>query len=72
MIAKQTVFLSSDRSHAVPESDEDAKFLLVREGHEIEPKILEQYDGASELVGKAAKQSEAKAASPKKSSKPKK
>jgi hypothetical protein len=54
MISKQTVFLSSDRSCAVAEGDEDAKFLLVREGHEIEPEIAEQYEGAVDLIGKAA------------------
>lgn len=59
MIAKQTVFLSSDRSKAVPEGDADAKFLLVREGHEIEPETAEKYEGAVDLIGKAGKSVEA-------------
>lgn len=61
MISKQNVYLNGDRSRAVPEGDEDAKFLLVREGHSIEEGEAEKYDGALDLIGSAAKQ---KAAAP--------
>lgn len=53
MIAKQTVFLTGDRSQAVPEGHADAKFLLVREGHDIEEALIEKHD-AMDLVNSAA------------------
>lgn len=54
MIAKQTVFLTEDRSTVVPEGDPKAKFLLVREGNEISDALVEKHDCA-DLVNKAAK-----------------
>lgn len=54
MIAKQSVYLNADRSQALPEGHDDAKFLLVREGNEIEEAIIEKYDAMS-LVNSAAK-----------------
>lgn len=53
MIAKQTVFLTGDRSQAVPEGHADAKFLLVREGHDIEGALIEKHD-AMDLVNSTA------------------
>lgn len=52
MIAKQSVFLNSDHSKAVPEGDPDAKFLLVRAGHDISEAQVERYD-ALNLVNSA-------------------
>lgn len=49
MIAKQTVFLTGDRSKAVPEGHEEAKFLLVREGCNIEDALAEKH-GAVALI----------------------
>lgn len=54
MIAKQSVYLTADRSKAVPESDPEAKFLLVREGHEIEEALVEKHS-ALDLVNSASK-----------------
>lgn len=54
MIAKQTVYINSDRSQAVPDGHADAKFLLVREGHEIEELLVEKHD-ALDLVNSAPK-----------------
>lgn len=54
MIAKQSVYLTADRSGVVPEGHEDAKFLLVREGHEIEEALVEKHD-AMDLVNSASK-----------------
>lgn len=54
MIAKQTVYLTGDRSKVVPEGDKDARFLLVREGHEINEALVEQHD-ALDLVNSAFK-----------------
>lgn len=53
MIAKQTVYLNFDRTEAVPEGHADAKFLLVREGHDIEESLVEKHD-AMELVNSAS------------------
>lgn len=50
MIAKQTVYLTEDRKNAVPEGDKDARFLLVRAGHEVNEAELEKYEGAQDLV----------------------
>lgn len=60
MISKQTVFLNADRTNAVKEGDPKARFLLVRQGHEIAESIVEKYSGAAALVGsgKDAPQSE--------------
>jgi hypothetical protein len=55
MIAKQTVFLTHDRKRAVPEGHEHARFLLVREGGEINDGDLENYEGADDLVRATAK-----------------
>lgn len=55
MIAKQTVFLTHDRKSAVPEGHKDARYLLAREGSEIEPGHIEDIDGAEDLVGSARK-----------------
>lgn len=54
MKSNQTVYLNADKSKAVPEGDADARFLLVREGHELDDKIAEQYEGAIDLMGKTA------------------
>lgn len=55
MISKARVYLSEDRTRAVPEGHKDAKFLLVAEGGEIVDSQLERYKGAKALVaGKAA------------------
>lgn len=54
MIAKQTVFLTGDRSKAVPEGHADAKFLLVREGSEIADKEAEKYNAVA-LIDTPAK-----------------
>lgn len=53
MIAKQSVYLNTDRSKAVAEGDKDARWLLVREGHEISEGEADKYDGAASLIGKA-------------------
>lgn len=53
MIAKQSVFLTADQK-AVPEGHADAKFLLVREGNEIEEALVEKHDALS-LVNSASK-----------------
>lgn len=53
MIAKQTVFLTGDRSKAVPEGHPEARFLLVREGHDINEALVEQHD-ALDLVNSKA------------------
>lgn len=58
MIAKQSVYLTGDRKKAVAEGDKEARFLLVREGHEIEDAIAEQYEDAIDLIGTAAKKKE--------------
>lgn len=56
MIAKQTVFLTLDRSRAVVESDPEAKFLLCRAGLEIADKVAQQYtDAVALLSAKAVK-----------------
>jgi hypothetical protein len=55
MISKQTVFLTVDRKKAVPEGHKDARYLLVREGSEVEPAQLEEIDGAEGLVGSKRK-----------------
>lgn len=55
MISKQTVFLTADRSKAVPEGHKDARFLLVREGHEVNDAEMEKYDGAESLVNAKGK-----------------
>ena len=55
MIAKQSVYLNADRTKAVPEGHQDARFLLVREGHDINEAELEKYGGADSLVGSKAK-----------------
>jgi hypothetical protein len=55
MISKQSVYLNADRSKAVPEGHQDARFLLVREGHDIEQSEIEKYDGAAGLIGAKAK-----------------
>lgn len=54
MIAKQAVYLTQDRQTAVPEGHKDAKFLLVREGHEIDEALVEKHD-AADLVGSVSK-----------------
>lgn len=54
MKSNQTVYLNADKSKAVPEGDPDARFLLVREGHELDDKIAEQYEGAIELMSQTA------------------
>jgi hypothetical protein len=54
MIAKQTVFLTGDRSEAVPEGHKDAKFLLVREGSMIEDALAEKHNAVA-LVDTPAK-----------------
>jgi hypothetical protein len=46
MISKQAVY---------PEGHKDARFLLVREGHEVEEALVEQYAGAADLVNSAPK-----------------
>lgn len=51
MISKQTVYLNEDRTEAVAEGDPSARYLLVREGHEIEPAMAEKYEGAAKLIG---------------------
>lgn len=55
MIAKQTVYLDATKTKAVPEGHADARFLLVREGAEIDEKEFEQYEGADKLIGSEAK-----------------
>jgi hypothetical protein len=55
MISKQAVYLDSERKRAVPEGHKDARFLLVREGHEVEEALVEKYDGAADLVNSAPK-----------------
>lgn len=54
MIAKQTLFLNGDRTKVVVEGDAEARFLLVREGHEISEAEVEKYD-AAELVNTKGK-----------------
>jgi hypothetical protein len=51
MIAKQSVYLTADRKTAVPEGDKGARFLLVREGHEVNDAVLDRYENAESLVG---------------------
>lgn len=59
MTAKQTVFLTEDRTKAVPAGHPNARFLLVREGLEIEPSQFEHYEGAAALIkGKKAEHEE--------------
>lgn len=58
MIAKNTVYLSEDRKTAVAEGDPAARFLLVRAGSEIADAALDKYEGAAELVSKAAEAQE--------------
>lgn len=53
MIAKQSLFLTADNK-VVVEGDAEARFLLVREGHDINEAMVEKYDCA-DLVGTAAK-----------------
>lgn len=60
MIAKQTVFLTGDRSKAVPEGHPEAKFLLVREGSEIADAEAEKHNAVA-LIDTPAKK---KAAEP--------
>lgn len=55
MKASQSVYLNFDRTKAVPEGHADARFLLVREDHEIDDAEVEKYDGASSLVGSKRK-----------------
>ena len=50
MIASQTVYLAADQKTAVLPGPQ-AKFLLVREGHDIEQSVAEKYDGAIALIG---------------------
>lgn len=50
MIARQTVYLTRDRSKAVLLGD-NAQFLLVRAGQEIPQHLAELYEGAVELIG---------------------
>jgi len=54
LIAKQTVFATIDRRKAVKEGHPEAKFLLVREGHEISEAEVEKHEGAAALVGSKA------------------
>lgn len=58
MKASQTVYLTRDRSRAVPAGDKDAAVLLVRAGLEISAAEAEKYEGAMELVGGKKKQPE--------------
>lgn len=51
MISKQTVYLNADRTKAVEEGAPDARFLLVREGHEISEAEVEKYGATSLLKG---------------------
>jgi len=67
MIAKQTVFLTGDRSKAVPEGHADAKFLLVREGSSIEDALAEKHSAVA-LIDTPAK---TKAAEPQQQEPPK-
>lgn len=69
MKASQTVFLTADRTRAVPEGHKDAQYLLVREGGEIADEQLEKYDGAAALVGRGASKSSAAPAETKKTPK---
>lgn len=55
MISKQTVYLNENRTKAVAEGDPGARFLLVREGMEIDLALAEKYDGATDLIGSASK-----------------
>lgn len=64
MIAKQSVYLNADRTAAVHEGHADAKFLLVREGGEVEEALVEKYDGALDLVNSEAKAQAEPAPSP--------
>jgi hypothetical protein len=57
MVAKQTVYLTGDRSKAVAEGDKEARILLVREGHEIADALVKQYDAHDLVVGSSAKKS---------------
>lgn len=52
MIAKQTHYLTEDRSKAVPEGHKDAKFLLVQKGQEISDADAEKYGITGEKSGK--------------------
>jgi hypothetical protein len=54
LIAQQTVFATIDRKKAVKEGHPEAKFLLVREGHEISEADVEKHEGAAALVGSKA------------------
>jgi len=51
MVAQATVYLTRDRSRAVPAGDKDAASLLVRAGQEIPQATAEKYEGALELIG---------------------
>lgn len=62
MIAKQSVYLTADRSQVVPEGHADAKFLLVRVGHEIEEALVEKHN-ALDLVNSEATEKPAPAPS---------
>lgn len=50
MIAKQSVYFTSDRSAVVPDGHKDAKFLIVRAGTEIDDNKIRNIDGAEELA----------------------
>jgi hypothetical protein len=54
MIASKTVYLAADRKTAVAAGPE-AKFLLVKAGHEIDQATAEKYDGAIALIGSSKK-----------------
>lgn len=64
MIAKQTVYLNEAKTKAVPDGDPSARFLLVREGHDVEPALVDKYEGAGDLVSSAPKQKKESAPAP--------
>lgn len=43
MISSKTLYLTADRDKVVEEGNPKARFLLVREGHEIDDKLAEKH-----------------------------
>lgn len=61
MIAKSTVYLNAE-GKPVPEGDESARTLLVREGTDIPDVTLDKYEGARELAEAGESKAKTKAA----------
>jgi hypothetical protein len=65
LISKQRVYVTKDRTKAVPAGHPEAAFLLVPEGGEIHEKRVEEIEGATSLMAKEAPKQLATAKKPK-------